>query len=40
MVRDKPAAICLRETLGSIISAQSAFVPHAIERQDLKPSQF
>jgi glutathionylspermidine synthase len=38
MVRDQPAAICVRETLGSIISAQSAFVPHAIERADLKPS--
>jgi glutathionylspermidine synthase len=32
MVRDKPAAICIRETLSSIISAHSAFVPHAIER--------
>jgi glutathionylspermidine synthase len=32
MVRDKPAAICIRETQGSIISAHSAFVPHAIER--------
>ena len=31
MVRDEPAAICVRETLGSIISANSAFVPHAIE---------
>ena len=30
-VRDEPAAICVRETLGSIISANSAFVPHAIE---------
>ena len=30
MVRDKSAAICIRETLGSIISAESAFVPHAI----------
>ena len=31
MVRNEPVAICLRETLGSIISAKSAFVPHAIE---------
>jgi glutathionylspermidine synthase len=36
MVRDKPAAICIRETLGSIISANSAFVPHAVERQNSK----
>ena len=36
MVRDKPAAICIRETSGSIISANSAFVPHAIERQASK----
>jgi glutathionylspermidine synthase len=35
MVRDQPAAICIRETLGSIISAHSAFVPHAIEQQNL-----
>jgi glutathionylspermidine synthase len=32
MVRDQPAAICVRETVGLIISANSAFVPHAIER--------
>jgi glutathionylspermidine synthase len=32
MVRDEPVAICVRETLGSIITAQSAFVPHAIEK--------
>jgi glutathionylspermidine synthase len=31
MVRDQPVAICVRETLGSIISAKSAFVPHAVE---------
>jgi glutathionylspermidine synthase len=31
MVRDQPVAICVRETLGSIISARSAFVPHAVE---------
>ena len=31
MVRDQPVAICVRETLGSIISARSAFVPHALE---------
>ena len=31
MVRDEPAAICVRETLGSIISGKSAFVPHALE---------
>jgi glutathionylspermidine synthase len=31
MVRDQPVAICVRETLGSIISATSAFVPHALE---------
>lgn len=30
-VRDTPAAICVRETSGFIISADSAFVPHAIE---------
>jgi glutathionylspermidine synthase len=33
MVHDQPAAICIRETVGSIISANSALVPHAIERQ-------
>jgi len=31
MVRDQPVAICVRETRGSIISAKSAFVPHALE---------
>ena len=31
MVRDQPVAICVRETQGSIISAKSAFVPHALE---------
>ena len=31
MVRDEPAAICIRETSRSIISADSAIVPHAIE---------
>ena len=31
MVRDRPVAICVRETLGSIISAKSAFVPHVVE---------
>jgi glutathionylspermidine synthase len=31
VVRDQPAAICVRETLGSIISAKSAVVPHALE---------
>ena len=31
MVRDKPVAICVRETTESIISAKSAFVPHALE---------
>ena len=31
MVRDQPAAICVRETRGSIISAKSAFVPYALE---------
>lgn len=31
MVRDQPVAICVRETLDSIISAKSAFVPHAME---------
>jgi len=34
MVRDQPVAICVRETLGSIISAKSAFVPHAIGDQE------
>lgn len=33
MVRDEPAAICVRETYGSIISANSPFVPHVVERQ-------
>jgi glutathionylspermidine synthase len=33
MVRDQPAAICIRETSGAIISANSPFVPHAIERR-------
>ncbi len=33
MVRDEPVAIGIRETMGSIISANSAFVPHAIDRQ-------
>ena len=32
MVRNESVAICVRETLGSIISANSAFVPYAIER--------
>lgn len=32
MVQDKPAAICVRETSGSIISANSPFVPHVAER--------
>lgn len=36
MVRDQAAAICIRETTGTIISANSPFVPHAIERPDLK----
>jgi len=36
MVRDKPAAICIRETSGSIITANSAFIPHAIERLNSK----
>jgi glutathionylspermidine synthase len=31
MVRDKPVAICVRETPRSIISANSVFVPHAVE---------
>lgn len=31
MVRDQPVAIGARETRGEIISANSAFVPHAIE---------
>lgn len=31
MVRNEPVAICVRETSGSIISADSAFVPHAVE---------
>ena len=34
MVRDQPVAICVRETLGSIISANSAFVPHVFEIQE------
>jgi glutathionylspermidine synthase len=33
MVRERPVAICVRETLGSIISAKSAFVPHALEHR-------
>jgi glutathionylspermidine synthase len=39
MVRDEPAAICVRETQSSIISGQSAFVPYAIERSDVESSQ-
>jgi glutathionylspermidine synthase len=31
MVRDQPVAICVRETLKAIISANSAFVPHAVD---------
>lgn len=31
MVCEEPVAICVRETQGSIISAKSAFVPHALE---------
>jgi glutathionylspermidine synthase len=30
MVGDEPSAICIRETTGSIISANSAFVPHIV----------
>jgi len=31
MVRNQPVSICVRETSASIISADSAFVPHAVE---------
>lgn len=37
MVGHQPAAIGIRETRKSIISADSAFVPHAIDRADVVP---